>query len=134
MLRLHDVPGTHSVMTIVPPHTTSDSTVGHPVFYAPFDCTMTAVKLIHGADVTGQATNYFTWTLRNRGTAGTATTSLATRAYSGTAVTDSRGVPRTLYSTETNLSAGQIIELEWTKAGNGLASPPTAVIIEYKAR
>lgn len=134
MLELHDIPGTHIAQAVIPAHGSADATTGHPIFRAPFDCTLTAVRIIAGADVTGQGTNYFNLNLINRGTSGTATTELANRDYSGTAVTETRGVPRTLYSTATNLSAGTILEIEREKVGTGLASPAFLVEIEYEGR
>lgn len=110
-----------------------------PVFRAPFDLTVTAVHFIPGGAATANATNNATLSLVNKGTDGTGTTAVATRA-ADTPGTDDQAdhVPwdLTVSATvaDTEVAAGEVLAIDKAVAGTGLAIAAGGVfVIHYRA-
>jgi hypothetical protein len=95
-----------------------------------------SVKLVNQAAITGNASNYGTLTVYNRGAAGTGTTAVAQRA-TDTATTDdvTANVPWevTLSSTPAALyvEAGEALTCEWAQTGTGGDLTEASVMIAY---
>ena len=106
-----------------------------PVWRAPYRCKVTSVKLVNMADITGNASNYGTMAVVNRGTSGSGTTSVASRA-TDTATTDdvTAKVPWTvtLSTTPANtyLEAGEQLTATWTQTGSGTDLTEASLEIE----
>lgn len=107
-----------------------------PVFRASQRCKITGVRLVNMAAITGNASHYGTFALTNRGTAGSGTTSVASRA-TDTATTDdvTAKVPWTvtLSTTPANLyvEAGEELTASWTITGSGADLTEASVEIDY---
>lgn len=109
------------------------------IWVAPYKLTLTAAKLVWGAAVTGQATNFFTISFFNRGAAGAGTVQFATAiAYSSGGVADTKATPRTLTLSSTasdlQVATGDVISVEITTTGTGLIAPGGAVYLTANSR
>lgn len=100
---------------------------------APFAGSVTAVRYIPSAAITGAATNNRTVSVTNRGQAGTGTTVVATLTFAAAvnaAAHDDRAV--TLSATPANLTvaAGDELSFESTHVGTGIADPGGVVEVD----
>lgn len=97
-----------------------------PVGVVPFAGTITAVKIVPNAVITGAATNNRKHTLFNRGGAGAGTTAVATRQYvSGTNAAIKVTTALTLSGTAADLvvAEGDVLEFESLHILTGIADP-----------
>jgi hypothetical protein len=136
-IHMNDIPDGHREECVIPPAAAADATTEHVVFYAPFDCYVTSVVIIPGADVTGQDTNSRNLNLRDRGVNGGGTPSeLANRDYAA-GTNESAGVPTTLYSPASpgrSVSQNGVLSIQSELVGTGLALPSFRVIVSYRKR
>lgn len=132
---LEDVPGTHTRVAYIPGQSTANAADIWPIMVAPDAITVTAVRWVPAAAVTGNNTNYFSLALQNRGTAGTGTTAVtATKDYlTGTDSVAHKSESLTVSGT-TSVAAGEVLALVRTVAASGLAQPDGLVEIEYQYR
>jgi hypothetical protein len=100
--------------------------------------TVTAVSFIPDANITGDNTNYFTFTLQNRGTSGSGTTTVATLAFTlgvdGVAH-DEKAI--TVSGTAANLQVAtdEVLAVSKTAtAVTGLDMPDGRVVIKYRVK
>ena len=115
--------------------TGSDSTE-LPVFVAETACRIVAVDLVDITGVTAHADNYGTATLTNKGTAGSGTDVVATRATNvatTSTITANKPWALTLSSTQANLEvgAGECLTFSWTEAGTGQDLGGALLVIHY---
>lgn len=109
------------------PSATAAAAQDQVVGEAPLAGRVTSVSFTPEAAITGQATNFRTFRLLNKGAAGSGSTVIASLAFDGAGVTaaafDEREI--TLSATEANrdVAAGDILAWDETVAGTGLASP-----------
>lgn len=93
---------------------------------APFDGTVTAVTFTPEAAMTGDGTNNRTLTLQNKGQAGSATTAVATLAFTagnnGVAF-DEKAFVLSGTAANLNIVEGDILAVVETVGGTGLANP-----------
>lgn len=102
----------------------SDDTV---LGQAPFACTVTAVEYVPEAAITGAATNHRTFSVVNKGQAGSGSTTVATLAFDSGSVTASANNERaiTLSGTAANLelAAGDTLQWRSIAVGTGITDP-----------
>lgn len=137
MPKLKDLQGDHIFAVSVPGQATAGTADEFAGFVAPFDLTVTAVKFIPKAAITGVATNFFTATARNRGAAGAGSTQIASRAYSnGNNATALAPDALTLSGTAANLNVaeGEHVSFEKLVSGTGLAMPAGTFQVHAKRR
>jgi hypothetical protein len=105
-------------------------------FVAPFDLEITGAKWVPAADVTANATNYFTLNLRNRGTGAAGATLPASRSYAATNSTAFVPEDMTLSGTAANLlvAEGEVLTVSKVNAGTGLAMPDGVVQVYARSR
>lgn len=135
MLKLKDIQGPHTIRVSVPSTGNAASTGGAALGTVPFDATVTAVKFVPAAGVTGDATNKATVTLTNRGQAGAGSTAVAAltttadmTAWSASAITVSATAANLL------LTAGDNLSWDKTVAGTGVVIPAGVVEVTLQAR
>ena len=109
----------------------------------PKNATITAVNLIVNTAITANDTNYWTFALTNKGTAGTGTTVLlaatdanTTKATGGFSMVayDTTAATVTTTATDLNVSQGDVIVLTATKAASAANLVDLSVEIVYKER
>ncbi len=107
-----------------------DQTIGE----APFAGTVTGVTFTAEAAITGQATDYRTYQVINKGTDGNGTTVVAELAFSDAPVTaadfDEKAIPLSAVAGATTVAEGDILAWNELVAGDGLASPGGLVQVE----
>lgn len=133
LIPLGNIPGKHTCETVVPGHAAATATEDFPVFYAPFACRVTAVRIVPGAAVTGANTNTTHLNLINRAADGAGTTEIANRDLtSGNDLTAFDNY--NLYAPATPLAvvAGGVLSLQYEKVGTGLLVPGLFVIVEFE--
>jgi len=129
---LGDIPGSHSY-TVETPVVALGTEYKQAIWKAPFACTVTSVKILPQAAVTGNTTNNFSVNILNGGQVGTSTTSVAVKEYNtgvdSVALTEET---LTLSGTAANLvlAAGDWLVWSKTEDGSGLATVHCAVAIE----
>src|SRR4051812_42240746 len=120
---IHDVPGNFVFPVPLKAHAAATATELQNVFRVPYAAKIVSVELIPDGAVTGQATDYTSLSVINAGTGGVGTTVLGTAIdYSSSGVTQAVGVAVDLYRPTTPLAitAGSILQVKFTKTGNGL--------------
>ena len=133
LIPLGNIPGKHSCETVVPSHAAATATEDTAIFYAPFACKVTAVRLVPGAAVTGANTNTTHLNLINRGADGSGTTELAN--YDLTSGNDLTAYDnKNLYTPASGLAvvAGGVLTLQEEKVGTGLLVPSLLAIVEFE--
>ncbi|SDN73736.1 hypothetical protein [Allokutzneria albata] len=135
MTKFNQIAGDH-VFTIP---VAGQSTAGTPDefvgFRAPYPLKITRVEWVPAAGVTANGTNYFTLTLRNRGSDGTGTDLPATRSYAATNSTAITPEDMTLGAAALLLvDEDDLLTVEKLVTASGLAMPDGAVIIHATAR
>jgi hypothetical protein len=107
-----------------------------PGLVLPFNATVTGVKWVPAANITANGTNFFTLILRNRGAAGSGTAQAATRAYSATNGVAHTAENMTLSGTaaDLQLAAGDVLTVQKTEGGTGLAMPAGVVQVSVRVR
>lgn len=129
-MRQHDIPGPHDSFVVLPAMASAESTTEFPIFVAPWDCSVTSVKLTFGSAVVGDDTNRFNFNLINKDDDGTGTTELANLDLAAGTTVDAF-VEETLLSTATDLTAGQILDLEYEKVSSGFDVEPVVVRVTF---
>lgn len=126
MISVRDIPTGHKAQCRVPAHAAATATESYPIFSAPFDCVVTAVKINPITAVSGANTNT---THLNIDSASAEIANLdLTSGNDLTANTDN-----TIGSSlTTSLTEGANLELEFEKVGTGLAIPAALVVVEYR--
>lgn len=134
MLELHDIPGTFLASTVMEAHDAGDED-NHNIWKAPFDSDVTKVSVVPNDDVTGDNTDNYILTVVNRGDDGSGTAELDDVEFA-TGTDEEEGVERTLYESSEGYSmdAGEILDIERTISGSGLASPSYLVNVEFEGR
>ena len=90
------------------------------------------VVLIFQDDVSGADTNYFTAKIRNKGTDGTGTTVLVSKAYTDGVDSDKFTAVELTPSSETSISAGSVLAYMSDQEGTGINDPAKVVIVYLK--
>ncbi|MFF0277453.1 hypothetical protein [Streptomyces sp. NPDC004330] len=97
------------------------------VCQAPFDCTVTAVEYVPEAGITGAATNHRTFSLVNKGQAGSGTTTVASLAFDSGSVTATANNERAIALSGTaanlKLAAGDTLLWRSVHIGTGITDP-----------
>jgi hypothetical protein len=136
--KLRDIQGDNVVMrAYVAGHATAGTADEFTIGEAPFGFEVTAVRWYANAGVTGANTNYFTVTVRNRGTDGSGSTVVASKDFvSGTNATAFDLTTITLSATAANLlvTEGQVLTVEKLVTGTGLAMPDGLVEVIGRSR
>lgn len=105
---------------------------------APFDCTVTAVEYVPEAAITGAATNHRTFSLVNKGQAGSGSTSVASLAFDSGSVTAAANNERAiaLSGTPANLDlvAGDTLLWRSVHIGTGITDPGGVVRVTLARR
>lgn len=131
-------PGEKRRHTHVPAQGTAGSTDTNAVFVADKAMTVTGVKWVPSAAVTGAATNNFALQLINKGATGAGTTGVTTAKTYDNAVNSAANVAEALTLSSTaadlNLAAGDVLAFVRTINGTGLASPKGLLEIVFKYR
>ena len=128
-VNIHDLPGSieYTVEFDAVAASTASMTKG---WHAPYTCRVKSVKLLFGANVTGQNSNTFHINLIDNDKS----TELANKDFiAGTNAT--QGTEITLYSTDKNLASGENLYIQRQLVGAaGLATPPLTVIFAVEGR
>lgn len=105
---------------------------------APFNCTVTAVEYVPEAGITGAATNHRTFSLVNKGAAGSGSTTVASLAFDSGSVTATANNERaiTLSGTAANLdlTAGDTLLWRSVHIGTGITDPGGLVRVTVARR
>jgi hypothetical protein len=113
----------------------SDDTV---LAQAPFDCTVTSVEYVPEAAITGAATNHRTYSLVNKGQAGSGSTTVASLAFDSGSVTATANNEKviTLSGTAANLdlTAGDTLLWRSVAVGTGITDPGGIVRVTVSRR
>jgi hypothetical protein len=135
MPQFGELRGTLTHQAYLPSQATAGTDDNWPVFIAPANLTVTAVKFTPSANITADGTNFTTLTLQNKGT-GSGSTTVASRAWSATNSVVSTPESFTLSGTAANLNAaaGDSLEVVKTHGGTGLTIPDGCLTIYYKLR
>lgn len=101
---------------------------------APFAGTVTSVTFTPEANITGQATDFRTFQVINKGADGNGTTVVASLAFSSAPVAatdfDEKAITLSAVSGATTVAEGDVLAWDETVTGNGLASPGGKVQVE----
>jgi hypothetical protein len=125
--KLQDLIGAVTFRLVCPVGWATAATVSEePMFRAPFACTVTAVRLLAKGAITAHGTNFATIEARNKGTAGTGTTSVAALAFDtpttdDVAAYDEKAIPLSGTAANLNLAEGEVLAIRKTVAASGLA-------------
>lgn len=136
--KIRDIQGEQVIMRVpVAGQSTAGSAAEFVLGRAPFAVEVTAVRFIPAAGITGANTNFFTITCRNRGSAGTGTTLVASKDYTS-GVNETAWVPGTvtLSGTAANLlvAEGDPLTCEKLVTGTGLGMPAGVVEVVGRSR
>lgn len=138
MSQLKNLSGDLTHVVRIPAESTAGNTPTWALFEAPNDIEIVGVSIIWDAAITGAATNNFAVGVVNEGTDGTGTTAVTDVHTYANGEDATAHVPEdlTLSSTAANLDvdAGEVLSLDRTVNGTGLASPAGAVQITYRNR
>ncbi|MEW5658349.1 hypothetical protein ABGT92_23885 [Streptomyces cinereoruber] len=97
------------------------------VTQAPFDCVVTAVEYVPEAAITGAATNHRTFSLVNKGQAGSGSTTVASLAFDSGSVTASanneKAIPLSGTAANLTLAAGDTLLWRSIHIGTGITDP-----------
>lgn len=108
------------------------------VTQAPFACTVTAVEYVPEAAITGAATNHRTFSLVNKGAAGSSSTTVASLAFDSGSVTATANNEKaiTLSATAANLdlAAGDTLLWRSIHIGTGITDPGGLVRVTVARR
>jgi hypothetical protein len=133
---LQDIPGNHTVRQYVPGQATAGTPDTFPIFVAPGKITVTGVRWVPAANVTGAATNNFALAVQNRGQDGSGTTAVTTTKTYDNGVNgvahDSENFTLSATAANLNAVANDVISLIRTVNGTGLAMPDGAVEVDFR--
>jgi hypothetical protein len=117
------------------PAATKEATQDQVIGEVPFDGTVTAVSIVPEANGTAHATNFRTFTVRNKGAAGSGSTAIATLA-TDTPTTDDlkafdeKALTLTATAADREVASGDVIAVVETVAAEGLAHSGYKVQVE----
>lgn len=135
-MQLKDIPGDHVFTVPVAGQSTAATPDEFEGLVAPFDMKITRVRWVPTANITANATNFFTATVRNRGTDASGTAVAASRSYAAT--NSLAHVPEdcTLSSTPADLDVaeGDLLTVEKLVTGTGLSMPDGLVQVHAQVR
>jgi hypothetical protein len=138
MTQINELAGDFTVRVALPAQATANTDEGYAILRAEDDIEITGARIIFDAAITGAATNHVAFGLVNKGTNGAGSTAVtAVKAYdNGVNAAAFVPEPLTLSATEANrrLTAGQVLALDRTTPGTGLASPHGCVEVTYRLR
>lgn len=100
------------------------------IFKAPFNCTVTEVIVVPDGDI-GQATNYMTLDVQDKGADGAGTTSKGSLAVNSTNTIEGM-VGVDMISTDAAVLEGRVLSLKKTVAASGQAFPGGLVRVKYQ--
>lgn len=105
---------------------------------APFDCTVTAVEYVPEAAVTGAATNNRTFSLVNKGQAGSGSTTVASLAFDSGSVAatanNEKAIPLSGTAANLDLTAGDTLLWRSVHVGTGITDPGGLVRVTVSRR
>lgn len=130
-------PLSRTIEADVPAVGTAGNTEESVIGQVPFDCTVTAVEYVPEAAVAGAATNNRTFSLVNKGQAGSDSTTVATVTMdSGVNATAYNERALTLSGTPANLdlSAGDTLQWRSVPNGTGITDPGGVVRVTLSRR
>lgn len=127
-------PHVTTIQTRVPGQATAGTDSAFVAAIAPYAATVTKATYITDAAITGHATNNRTFSVINKGTDGTGTTSVAavtTNASNSFVAFDEKAI--TLSGTAANLvvAAGDVLLFDSNANASGVADPGGLVVIEF---
>lgn len=133
-MRPEQMLGTQESQGFVPSVLAATATEVHPIFVAPFACTIPTdgVNFVPQAAVTGDNTDSKNLNIQNRGSAGAGTTEVGhLDLVTGTNLVafDSKNIPLTAAVT---LAAGDVLAVQVEKVGNGVLLPNLHFVVSYK--
>jgi len=122
-----------------PTHTASDATSTFPIFQAPFDCTIVAVRAIYQTLVTGADTNTHHINIDTRTSAGATAVEIASRDHvngEDAAANEVHTFTNTGTAAQLNLDEDAFVFVEYEEIGNGgaVVFTNTWFTVEYRAR
>lgn len=111
--------------------TVQDQTIGE----APFAGTVTRVRLVPEANVVGNASNFRTFRILNKGQSGAGSTVVATFSTNATPANDlvafdEKDIPLSAVAGATTVAAGDVLAVDETVTGTGVAHAGYKVVIE----
>ncbi len=130
---ISDTPDNQFVINPVPAEPTAANAGSWPVWRAPFNAVIVAARWIPAAAVTGVATNNFALTVNNKTTVG-AVTAVKTYAAGTNSVASTPESLTLSTAAGVNVNTGDVIALDRTVNGTGLASPTGVVELTYRWR
>lgn len=132
---LVDIPGDHKVSVYILGQATAGTPDSWPIMSAERPITITGVRWVPAAAVTGAATNNFALAAQNAGTAGAGSTAVtSTKTYAnGTNSVANDGEDLTL-TAAVDFATGEVLTLVRTVNGTGLAQPDGLVEVRFKYR
>ncbi len=128
-------PKTDVLTMRVPGQATAGTDSAWNIGEVPYDATVTAVSYTPDSTITGHASNNRTFSVINKGTDGTGTTSIATKTTTADVTGDDESA-LTLSGTAANLnvSTGQILEFNSDANSSGVADPGGLVQVTLARR
>ena len=138
MTRINEMQGNHVARRSIPAQGTAATANVWNVGILPSNVTVTGVKWIPDAAVTGANTTNFALGLINGGSDGQSTTAVTAVKTYASATNSVANTPETLTLSGTaanlNASSGDVLILQRTVNGSGLASPSGTVEVSYTIR
>lgn len=115
-----------------------DATESHPIFCAPFNCTVTKVGIIPRAAVTGNTTNSKNLNIVDAGSAGLGVTEVGNLdliTNVNLTALDYTEIPlNATYTSGVEMDEGDVLNLEFEEVTSGVLIPDLIVLIEWKRR
>lgn len=105
----------------IPADAAAGDTWERSIFKAPFNCTVSEVIVVPDGDI-GQATNFMTLDVQNKGADGAGTTSIGSRAVNSTNTIEGF-VGVDLVATDADVTSGYVLSLKKTVTLTGQAFP-----------
>jgi len=132
--RFRDIAGELLETAEIEAHAAGDAADDHPIFVADGKVRIKEVAVVPAKDLTGQATNYITFTLNLRAADGTVESALATVAFSATTVKWEGMKENSVYKPTDGkeVESGRVLSLDQAPTGTGLAAPRLMVVTKYE--
>jgi hypothetical protein len=131
---IHDLPGAQRDCIVLPLTAAASMPEDYAIWHAPFNAKIRDIVVVWAASLTGDAVNYTTVTVTDKGTAGVGATTLATVNYNSGAITgfDAYALydPATYYSVDT----GTVISITLSANAGGENMPPALIFVVYEGR
>jgi len=108
-----------------------------PIARAPFDCTVVSVNFIANAALTGANTNSRTLSLINKGTDGSGSTVVASKAFTSgvnAVAFDETVITNTVTTADLDVDDGEVLALLSDAIASGLADPGGLIVIKIQRR